>query len=170
MPDSRPALVHDPAPSAATTLHAHASAQLVSGHLTGLDDEGRLLFQPEGAEPPPHPVAIGIELSDGALVKAAREQRRALVVRTTDRTPRWVLVGLVRERVSTKAATARPGLLEAVVDGETLKLVAERDLVLRCGAASLTLRKDGRIVLSGTNLLSASRGPNRIKGATIALN
>jgi hypothetical protein len=42
--------------------------------------------------------------------------------------------------------------------------------VLQCGEAKLTLRKDGKIVLSGSNILSASRGPHRIKGATIALN
>ena len=145
-------------------------ARLVSGHLTGLDDEGRLLFQPEGSDAAPMPIAIGIELSDGSLVKAARQLRRALVVRTTDAVPRWVLVGLVRDRVSTKAVTARPGTLEVGMDGETLKLTAERDIVLKCGEASITLRKDGKIEVKGTNVLSASRGPNRIKGASIALN
>ena len=157
------------APHAALT-QTGLDARLISGHLTGLDDEGRLLFQAEGPDSPLIPVAIGIELSDGTLVKAARQHRRALVVRTTDATPRWVLVGLVRDRVSTKAVTARPGTLEVGMDGETLKLTAERDIVLKCGEASLTLRKDGRIILSGTNVLSSSRGPNRIKGASIALN
>ncbi len=159
-------------PDAAVSALAQtgADAQLISGHLTGLDDEGRLLFQSEGSTDAPIAVAIGIELSDGSLVKAARQLRRALVVRTTDATPRWVLVGLVRERVSTKAVTARPGTLEVGMDGETLKLTAERDIVLKCGAASITLRKDGKIEVKGTNVLSASRGPNRIKGASIALN
>lgn len=115
-------------------------------------------------------MAIGLELSDGTLVKAARQSRRALVVRTTDATPRWVLVGLVRDRVSTKAVSARPGTLEVGMDGETLRLTAERDIVLQCGQASITLRRDGKIEVRGTNVLSASRGPNRIKGASIALN
>lgn len=168
MSERRPARTLDAAVSALT--HTGAEAQLISGHLTGLDDEGRLRFQPEGSSAAPLVVAIGIELSDGSLVKAARQQRRALVVRTTDATPRWVLVGLVRERVSTKAVTARPGTLEVGMDGETLKLTAERDIVLKCGAASITLRKDGKIEVKGTNVLSASRGPNRIKGASIALN
>jgi hypothetical protein len=145
-------------------------ARVLSGHLTGVDDEGRLLFQPEGSREAPVPVAIGIELSDGALLKAARQQRRAIAVRTADATARLVLIGLVRERVSTRALQARPGQLEVQVDGETLILRAERDLVLECGESKLSLRKDGKIVISGTNVLSASRGPHRIKGATIALN
>ena len=118
----------------------------------------------------PIPVAIGMPVADGTLVKAARQQSRALVVRTGDTPARWVLVGLVRERLSTQAVTARPGQLEVAMDGETLRLTAERDIVLKCGEASLTLRKDGKIVMSGTNVLTSSRGPNRIKGASIALN
>ena len=56
------------------------------------------------------------------------------------------------------------------VRGCQLKLTAERDIVLQCGQASITLRRDGKIEVKGTNVLSASRGPNRIKGASIALN
>jgi hypothetical protein len=32
------------------------------------------------------------------------------------------------------------------------------------------MHKDGRIEISGTHLLTRSRGPVKIKGATIALN
>src|SRR5262249_37333748 len=31
-----------------------------TGHLAGVDEEGRLLFRPEGHEGPPFPVAIGV--------------------------------------------------------------------------------------------------------------
>jgi hypothetical protein len=148
--------------------HAPAPA-LWTGHLAGLDDDGRLLFVPEG-ESEPIPVTIGIELSDGVLVRAARRKRRALVARTADPTPRWILVGLVRERVAARARDARPGRLEVEMDGEKVRLEAQHDIELRCGQASITLRYDGRIEVRGTHILSASRGPNRVKGATVALN
>lgn len=150
--------------------NAAAPAPVVIGHLAGIDDEGRLLFVPEGSAETPYPVLIGVELSDGVLVKAARQARRALAMRTTDAAPRWVLVGLVRERIDPAARDARPGTLAVQVDGESLKLTAEHDLTLACGKASLTLRYDGKVVLSGTNVLSTSRGPQRIKGATVAIN
>jgi|GEM_PF-2214392 len=145
-------------------------ARTVSGHLTGIDDEGRLLFLEEGSTGEPVPVAIGMEISDGVLVKAARVRRRALVVRTADANPRLVLVGLVRERVAAKARDARPGQLEVELDGETVRLHADRNIELRCGAASLILRKDGKVVITGTNVISSSRGANRIRGGTISLN
>ena len=60
--------------------------------------------------------------------------------------------------------------LEVTMDGEKVRLQAEHDIELRCGKASITLRYDGRIEVRGTHILSASRGPNRVKGATVALN
>jgi hypothetical protein len=146
-----------------------AGPTLITGHLAGIDDEGRVRFVPEG-DADAFPVAIGIEISDGALVRAARRKARAAVMRTADPAARWLLVGLVRDRVAAKARDAKMGRLEVTVDGEKLTLEAEHDIELKCGRASITLRYDGRIELKGTHILSASRGPNRVKGATIALN
>jgi len=146
------------------------STTIFSGHLAGIDEEGRVLFQQEDTVDSPVPVTIGILLSDGALVKAARLHQRALVMNTDDRNPRLVLIGLLRERVGSKARDAGPGELTVTVDGETLQLDAEKQIVLRCGKASLMLRRDGRVILSGTYVVSCSRGPNKIKGATVAIN
>jgi hypothetical protein len=143
--------------------------QALSGHLAGVDDEGRLLFRPEGSEQVV-PVAIGLEITDGALVRAARSGRRALVLRTSDPHPRWVLAGLVRERVSAEARAAAPGELAVKVDGEVVRVEGRHQIELSCGKASLTLRADGRVVLSGVHVITKSHGAVKIKGATIALN
>ena len=58
------------------------STTIFSGHLAGIDEEGRVLFQQEDTVDSPVPVTIGILLSDGALVKAARLHQRALVMNT----------------------------------------------------------------------------------------
>jgi len=42
--------------------------------------------------------------------------------------------------------------------------------VLRCGKASVVLRKDGRVTVKGTHIVSASTGPHKIKGASVELN
>ena len=144
--------------------------EALTGHLAGIDDEGRLLFQPDGAGGEPIPVTIGLDLGDGPLVRAARQQQRALVLRTAGPRPGALLVALLRERVSAQAREAEPGRLEVSLDGEKLRLEAETEIELRCGKSSLLLRRDGRVVLSGVYVLTKSRGPVKLKGATIALN
>lgn len=146
------------------------SNKIITGHLAGIDDEGRILFTPEQAGGAPVAVTIGVAIQDGQLVPAARNHQRALVVRTDEDVPRWVLIGLLRERVSTAAREAVPGALEVKVDGETLRLSAEREIELRCGNASLILRQSGRVILKGTHVVTSSSGPLKVKGATVDIN
>lgn len=141
----------------------------VTGHLEGIDDEGRLLFREEGGTSCV-PVAIGVDLPDDTLVQAANLGRRALVIRTGETTPRPVLIGLVRERVSSAAMDREGTPLQATVDGEKVRLTAETQIELKCGKSRITLHKDGRIEVSGTYLLNRSRGPLKLKGATVEIN
>jgi hypothetical protein len=53
---------------------------------------------------------------------------------------------------------------------ETLRVEAGRELVIECGEAKITLRKDGRIEIRGTHLISRSSGPNKIKGGSVFIN
>lgn len=140
---------------------------VLTGHLAGIDEEGRLLFREEGCEVA-EPVAIGLTHSDDELVHAAWVGRRALALRTADQGR--VLIALVRERVSAAARDAIGSGISVKVDGEDVRVTAKREIEFRCGKSRLLLRQDGRIEMSGTHLLSRSRGPVKIKGATIALN
>jgi hypothetical protein len=58
----------------------------------------------------------------------------------------------------------------ARIDGQTLVFSAEKEIVLQCGQASLTLTRAGKILLRGTYLLSRSSGVNRIKGGSVQIN
>jgi len=55
-------------------------------------------------------------------------------------------------------------------DGERLVLTAEKEIVLRCGKASLTLTRAGKVLIRGAYLLSRSSGVNRIKGGSVQIN
>ena len=55
-------------------------------------------------------------------------------------------------------------------DGEEIVLSAEKEIVLRCGEASITLTRAGKILLKGTYVLSRSSGVNRIKGGSVQIN
>ena len=56
------------------------------------------------------------------------------------------------------------------VDGEAVVLEASREIVLRCGKSSIFLRKNGKIVVKGTEIISRSSGKNKLKGATVNIN
>jgi hypothetical protein len=61
-------------------------------------------------------------------------------------------------------------VVEVERDGERLEITAAKEIVLRCGEASLTLTEAGKIILRGTYLLSRSSGVNRIKGGSVQIN
>jgi hypothetical protein len=65
---------------------------------------------------------------------------------------------------------ARP--VEVVRDGveEVLQLTAEREIVLRCGKASITLTRAGKVLIRGEYIFSRSTGVNKLKGGSIQLN
>ncbi len=139
-----------------------------TGHLEGIDDEGRLLFRPEGHRGPALPVAIGLSMSDATLIEAAQQRRRAVVLATEGPERTLVLVGLVRDRLR-QSSVARAGV-DAKVDGEVVRLEAKDRIELVCGNASIVLEADGHVTISGTHVVSTSRGANKIKGATVSLN
>lgn len=55
-------------------------------------------------------------------------------------------------------------------DGMRQVIEAERELVLKCGEASITLTRAGRVIIKGRYVLSRSSGVNKIKGATVDIN
>jgi hypothetical protein len=68
---------------------------------------------------------------------------------------------------------ARPAVLptkQGVVDGERLVFSAEKEIVLECGEASITLTRAGKILIKGKYVLSRSTGTNRIQGGSVQIN
>lgn len=53
---------------------------------------------------------------------------------------------------------------------EPLIVESQREIVLRCGDASITLRPDGRVVIRGAYVETRARGVNRIKGGSVQIN
>ncbi|HEX5271690.1 MAG TPA: DUF6484 domain-containing protein [Gemmataceae bacterium] len=89
---------------------------------------------------------------------------------------RPVLLGLLQHPAggagrddSAKGGSSRLPL-EVQVDHERTVLRAEKEIVLRCGKASITLTAAGKIIIRGAYLLSRSSGVNRIKGGSVQIN
>jgi len=56
------------------------------------------------------------------------------------------------------------------IDDNKLLFEAKDEIVIRSGESSITLKKDGTILLRGTKISTRSTGENRIMGASIHLN
>lgn len=80
-----------------------------------------------------------------------------------------VILGVIRDRGRESQRCLRPPL-QAEVDGQRIVIEAERELVLRCGEASITLTRAGKLLLKGNYILSRSTGYNKIKGAAVDIN
>ena len=60
--------------------------------------------------------------------------------------------------------------IDLKIDDEQLTFTAKKEIVLRCGKASITLTRAGKILIRGKYLLSRSSGVNRIKGGSVQVN
>jgi hypothetical protein len=67
-------------------------------------------------------------------------------------------------------AAERPQQVEIDADGQRMVIGAKQQLVLRCGAASITLEQDGKVSIRGTQIVSQADGANRIRGGSVQLN
>ena len=64
----------------------------------------------------------------------------------------------------------RAAPMEAHVDGKRVIIEGADEIVLKCGQASITLRRNGKLILKGTYVETHSTGVNRIKGGSVQVN
>ena len=58
----------------------------------------------------------------------------------------------------------------AVRRGKRVVIEGKDEVILKCGAASLTLRANGKVVIRGAYLEPHATGTNRIKGGSVQIN
>jgi len=82
-----------------------------------------------------------------------------------------VIVGVIEPHPLAAATSTLPRAVATVqIDGERHVIEARREIVLRCGDASITLTRAGKVLIKGNFILSRSTGYNKIKGAAIDIN
>lgn len=85
---------------------------------------------------------------------------------------RPVVLGPVSDRIQEPPCPAAGNEEEVTVerDGQRLTLTAEQEIVLRCGKASITLTRAGKVVIRGAYVSSRSSGVNALKGGSVQIN
>jgi hypothetical protein len=74
-----------------------------------------------------------------------------------------IVLGVVQPPIGTET-------VEVTVDGKHVALSAHDSITLRCGDASITLNREGKIVIRGAHVVTHASGVNRILGASVELN
>lgn len=147
----------------ASPLRTTASAAPAIARLHGFD----LLEQP---------LLSGLRGRDGQLVAArstvalkhGMRGREVLVVFADGDLDRPVITGVLQPGGA--IAEPAPPAIAVSADGERQLISAEREIVLRCGDASITLTRAGKVLIQGAYISSRSTGYNKIKGAAIDIN
>jgi hypothetical protein len=134
------------------------------GTIVSVDDSGGVEVSFTGSKQA-RAARLAVEASIAQL-KAAVERKQEVVLLCEGGDPaRPLIVGFVQ-------LPARDGgrIVEADVDGKRVRVTGKDEIVLQCGSASVTLRRNGRVVIRGTHIETYSDGTNRIKGGQVRIN
>jgi hypothetical protein len=118
--------------------------------------------------PNPVPARLAVSVARARLERAIEERQEVVVLFEAGGPERALVVGFI-EPLQPDSSPA-PRVIEADVDGKRVRVVGQDEIVLECGNASITLRRNGRVVIRGTYVETHSDGTNRIKGGQVRIN
>jgi len=151
-----------------TTSTASSSSRIsgvITGTLIGFKDEGRtplVLY-------PGQPGAAAISAAATVDLHGAHLGRQVALMFEGGDPGRPMIVGLVRHSLGWPLPE-QPVEVDVDADGERLIVTAKEQMVLRCGRASITLTKAGKVLIHGTYVSHRSTGVLRIKGGSVQIN
>ena len=144
--------------------------QLVVGRVVDEAADGRPLVTFAGCANGPLPAKSLIVVPRDSLIEAMS----VLPAFEAGDLSKPVILGVLHDRIHPpdpdQRLAAEPQTKRVTIDGDTLTLEATREVVLRCGKSSITLKKDGSIYVKGTRILSRASQTNKIKGASVGIN
>lgn len=151
--------------------------EVVIGSLTSIDESGRPLVSYPGHGPDKPTVALTT-----ISLKKNHIGRQLALLFAQGKTEQPVIIGLIQnplDDILSSQAVAQTGdgvqhggleIEDLHVDGERVVIKGKREIVLKCGDASITLTKSGKIMIRGKYLLSRASGVNRILGGSVQVN
>ena len=121
------------------------------------------------------PARLAVPATRERIDTAIAHRQQAVVVFEGGDPTKPIVIGFIAP-IDTEAPVVEseqsepPQIIEADVDGKRVRVTAQDEIVLQCGSASITLRRNGRVVVRGTYVETYSDGTNRIKGGQVQIN
>jgi len=136
-----------------------------TGTIASVDAEGVIRVQPAGSKSA-YVARLAVPASVRRIEAAIAAQQEVVLLFEGGDPGRPIVVGFIGPPSRADA----PRIIEADVDGKRVRIVGKDEIVLQCGSASVTLRRNGRVVIRGTHVETESDGTNRIKGGQVRIN
>lgn len=152
---------------------AAAGSGVCVGHVVECGQSGQVLVEFDDGQPKEARFVAGLGRHE--LAEAVQSGREVLIVFERGDSERPIILAFMENASERQVSpqldeNLRERPRQAVVDGEKVRIEAQKEIVLECGKGSITIRRDGKILIKGTHLVSRSSGPHRIKGAHVAIN
>lgn len=145
-----------------------AAIQQVGGALTGI-----LVGLVDSVTPlvtyPGQPGTAAIRARSITDLHAAHVGRQVMLIFDRGNPQAPIILGCLREERE-RLAPEETGQIEVDADGQRMIVSVKEQLVLRCGQASITLTRAGKVLIQGNYVCSRSSGVNRIKGGSVQIN
>ncbi len=145
------------------------------GKIVSLDESGQVLVDFPGNTQGPVAARLTSSIKSKLLNQTASADKEVLLA-FEDNNPELPIIidalySLVDEITNTPTIaleTEKP--TDITIDGKRVTFDAKEEIVLRCGKASITLTRAGKVLIRGAYLLNRSSGVNRIKGGSVQIN
>jgi hypothetical protein len=141
---------------------------LASGRIHAVTEDGTILVViPSGSQPPFRAgTLLDVGPSDVGL--------EVVLAFTPERGDRPVILGMVEERSRRESKARidmeRSDVQDLRIDGQSVHFKAADEVLLECGQGSIRIRRDGKIIIKGLQIVSRAKGVNKIKGAAVSIN
>jgi hypothetical protein len=146
-----------------------------TGKIVAIDASGTVTVDFHGNRRGPLPAKITESVRERLEGCHAPQTAEVLLVFEAGDPLKPVIFDLLRqgltplEPASIETETGNPDR-EILIDAAAFDFSAKERIVLRCGKASITLTKAGKIIIRGAYLLNRSSGVNLIKGGSVRIN
>ena len=165
----------------AASSAAIAPGEIIIGSIAGIDAQGQpLVDYPENpsGQPSVAMTTLGITVAyigrNVALLFANGDALRPVIMGLIH-SPLHDLILSYDARSSEQPAEAQPAspalkVDDVTIDGKRIVLEGREEVVIKCGEASITLTKAGKILIRGNYVLNRASGVNRILGGSVQVN
>ncbi|MFV9616370.1 MAG: DUF6484 domain-containing protein [Gammaproteobacteria bacterium] len=167
------------------SLEGIAPGEIIIGILTGMNEQGQALVNYQE-----NPSAKPVTAISTVALNQQQSGRQVALLFANGNPEKPVIMGLIHSPLDAMIENFEVKVEEKVVsddvdvtnevkgaqvddvylDGQRVVLEGKEEIVFKCGDASITLTKAGKILIRGKYLLNRSTGVNRIMGGSVQVN